>query len=415
MEVIIGCETFMLVLMILVLVILICNKQFGRERDKLFMAFLCCGIFALFCDLYGCHNLGNQAASPNTLKWMIWCAYFFGTMQMCLFMYYVVAFVGERKSVNRWFVHIPMIFIGLDVIMDLVGIFTGSFYLIADGRLKVGIWYYPSMMIKVVGTFYLLVYVCVMALYMDTTERYALITFATIPALSVMVQLIDENISFVCTGGALGTFMAFMFLQSKTAGDSLIKERVMFELSHVDTLTGLCNRIACEDSINHLKEESLGRVGVIYTDLNNLKNTNDNFGHDAGDELIISYSKLLKRVFGNSADDEQANIRKIFGKEKKKVGLDLLDCIYRISGDEFVSIIPDTRLSEESSDEAQKKFVILVESLREVIAENNDVAAVGCSFGPSKEVERLLSESERKMYQDKAIIYKKLGLERRKY
>lgn len=431
MDVIIGCETFMLVLLVLVMCIFLYNKQLRRERDRYFMDLLVCSTIALFCDLHFYKLIGKPGISEYLLSWVTWSAYFFTAMQMIFFMYYVYSYVKEKRPLNKWFVHVPTMLMMIVLAMDIVGVITGSFFRIVDTQMKIGVWYYPSMICKVIGIFYLLVYVCVLAMFMDTTERFAMITFAAIPALSLMVELVNDNVSFVCTGGALGTFMAFMFLQSKTAGDSHIREKVLFELSHIDPLTGLNNRLACEDSMNKMKEydprENLidsigeeageipfGRAGVIYTDLNNLKSTNDNFGHDAGDELICNYTDMLKSVFGDITDDE-ANIRKIFGKERKRVGIDLLDCVYRISGDEFVSIIPDTRLSEQSSAEAQEKFVMLVESLREAVAENNDIAAVGCSFGPQNEVERLISEAEKKMYADKAAIYKKLGIERRKY
>ena len=52
----------------------------------------------------------------------------------------------------------------------------------------------------------------------------------------------------------------------------------------------------------------------MVLDVNNLKKTNDNYGHKAGDALIISSCKLICRIFTHSP-------------------------VYRIGGDEFVVLL----------------------------------------------------------------------------
>ena len=76
-------------------------------------------------------------------------------------------------------------------------------------------------------------------------------------------------------------------------------------------------------------------------DINNLKQTNDHFGHQAGDELISSAAECISQVFE--------------GKGKA----------YRIGGDEFVVIVKDAteeyleqllRRLEEAQAEKQKEL-----------------------------------------------------------
>ena len=69
---------------------------------------------------------------------------------------------------------------------------------------------------------------------------------------------------------------------------------------------------------NRCKE--LHFVGVIYLDLNGLKEINDKMGHLAGDTLIISASYVLQEIFADNS--------------------------YRIGGDEFVVIEQDVLESE---------------------------------------------------------------------
>lgn len=82
----------------------------------------------------------------------------------------------------------------------------------------------------------------------------------------------------------------------------------------LDALTGFKNRKAYYkdiDFIEHDQEISTQPVGVVFADVNGLKKVNDNFGHDAGDELIASVAKAITEIF----------------PEAKK---------YRFGGDEFV-------------------------------------------------------------------------------
>jgi diguanylate cyclase (GGDEF)-like protein len=88
-------------------------------------------------------------------------------------------------------------------------------------------------------------------------------------------------------------------------------------LAYRDSLTGIKNSTAYAEAIAELnKEINLGNpsFGVIVADINNLKKTNDTYGHDVGNELIVHASKILKDVFKASP-------------------------VYRIGGDEFVVIL----------------------------------------------------------------------------
>jgi diguanylate cyclase (GGDEF)-like protein len=88
------------------------------------------------------------------------------------------------------------------------------------------------------------------------------------------------------------------------------------KLSWEDGLTGLYNR----HRFNHVVEELSRRVpeqlAVAYMDLNNLKYTNDTFGHEAGDSLIRTAANIIRAVFG--------------------------EMTFRIGGDEFVALRTDT-------------------------------------------------------------------------
>ncbi len=89
------------------------------------------------------------------------------------------------------------------------------------------------------------------------------------------------------------------------------------ELAHLDYLTGLPNRRACEKELIRIEKElPAGQDAMLYiVDVNGLKHTNDTFGHRAGDDLIVAAARALKEAFGDSGE------------------------CFRIGGDEFVALL----------------------------------------------------------------------------
>ena len=82
------------------------------------------------------------------------------------------------------------------------------------------------------------------------------------------------------------------------------------QLAYRDSLTNCRNRIAYEMDIEKVDTER--EVTIFMADMNNMKEINDTYGHQIGDEVIILCSQCLLKVFGRS--------------------------VYRIGGDEFLSI-----------------------------------------------------------------------------
>jgi diguanylate cyclase (GGDEF)-like protein len=88
-------------------------------------------------------------------------------------------------------------------------------------------------------------------------------------------------------------------------------------LAYRDSLTGIKNSTAYTEAIAAInKEINCGNpnFAVLVADINNLKQTNDKYGHDVGNELIIHTSKILTEIFRESS-------------------------VFRIGGDEFAVIL----------------------------------------------------------------------------
>ena len=74
------------------------------------------------------------------------------------------------------------------------------------------------------------------------------------------------------------------------------KEEEILHISYHDFLTNLYNRRYLSESIQKLEGSDLP-VTFIIADINGLKLTNDTFGHNFGDELIVVVAKAFERYF----------------------------------------------------------------------------------------------------------------------
>ena len=165
------------------------------------------------------------------------------------------------------------------------------------------------------------------------------------------------------------------FLSSEIANNDLM-ERLEF-MSNVDFLTGVKNRNSMNARVDlHVSGERLvaAPFGVIFADLNGLKQKNDSGGHEAGDDLLKNAAALLKKHF----EDYE---------------------IYRSGGDEFVALFPDC---------AKDKFEEKVAALRAESGYGAPVSlAIGADWSDNPDDLRLcMHNADEAMYADKNKFYK---------
>ncbi|MHB1525494.1 MAG: sensor domain-containing protein [Candidatus Dormibacteria bacterium] len=150
-----------------------------------------------------------------------------------------------------------------------------------------------------------------------------------------------------------------------------------------DPLTGLPNRVLFEDRAGQAlarERRQHGLLAIMFCDLDDFKNVNDRFGHQAGDEVLRSVAAAL-----------QGCVREA-------------DTVARFGGDEFVLLLDGVGGPAEASATAARVH----DGLRELQSLGGQEVVVGASigiainFGETASLETLLSEADTAMYQAKA-------------
>jgi diguanylate cyclase (GGDEF)-like protein/PAS domain S-box-containing protein len=171
--------------------------------------------------------------------------------------------------------------------------------------------------------------------------------------------------------------------------DRITLERELRERALKDPLTGLANRTLFEDRLtrafDRAKRKAVAEgesplLAMAYVDLDGFKETNDVFGHLAGDALLCEVASRLRG------------------------GLRNLDTVARLGGDEFALILPDIG----SEENARHLIDKLLDSLRHPFLHNGYTLVVSVSVGVSMHpadgdtTDVLAARADKAMYAAKA-------------
>lgn len=161
------------------------------------------------------------------------------------------------------------------------------------------------------------------------------------------------------------------------------------KMSLMDEMSKVYNRRSFEqDSVKLSDSDKLHKFTVVGIDINGLKVANDNYGHEAGDELIIGAAKCLKDILGK------------YGK------------IYRTGGDEFVALL---EISKEDLTNAMIQLDSQIDkwhgkTVKELSISKGTVIA---SENPELTLDDMIKLADKLMYEDKKAYYERTGKERR--
>lgn len=158
---------------------------------------------------------------------------------------------------------------------------------------------------------------------------------------------------------------------SKTARE----RRRAFALAFTDPLTGLLNRTALINRLDFLENVST-KFHCFFFDLNNLKEVNDTFGHDAGDRLLGNFADCIR-----------------------KAASDLDYYAFRTGGDEFFLLVKDSPDLDRTA--LISKIRTLFQDLAGSTAVDFSVGSTEYDPGKKNDLLRSISLADSMMYKDK--------------
>ncbi|MFA5340759.1 MAG: GGDEF domain-containing protein [Clostridia bacterium] len=175
----------------------------------------------------------------------------------------------------------------------------------------------------------------------------------------LLFRFMDNNYA---TGDKLAIFVYLVFVVLLSAIASLrtnffkrtqyLQQKQLLKTAESDQLTGIYNRVKFELELNKIYETGLvdKQASMILLDIDNFKRINDEFGHLAGDKVLVKFAELFKSII----------------KEK--------DILARWGGEEFIVLLPETSLEE--AVELAKKMKMQLSDY-----DFGDVKDVTCSYG----------------------------------
>jgi diguanylate cyclase (GGDEF)-like protein/PAS domain S-box-containing protein len=178
------------------------------------------------------------------------------------------------------------------------------------------------------------------------------------------------------------------------------KEELIKTLNHLsttDSLTGLLNRRALNEMLDHeinRASRSATDLSLIICDVDLFKRINDTYGHTTGDRALMAVSEALKRTLRKS------------------------DILGRYGGDEFMIILPETSL--EGAQSLAEKVRAAVEGLELELPGNKRTGLLTLSIGvasccmPEDNLDTLVSLADAALYSSKEAGRNRISVMKRR-
>jgi len=214
---------------------------------------------------------------------------------------FAVKYENYKKKEYNVVQQITIFFLSL-VFMETIFIDVFPKYHITASFLPIAFIAIPLLFIQPIRVIYSMISIVeVMFLFMDWMIK------------SESVWKTDAYFSLV---GLVVAYVFFYFvLNLRVEADTTINE--FKHRSSIDALTGLMNKISCEQTIRDslTVQNEMEKCAVLIIDIDNFKKINDTYGHREGDQTLRKMGEVLTRTFRSG------------------------DIIGRIGGDEFMVLV----------------------------------------------------------------------------
>ncbi len=300
--------------------------------------------------------------------WSIGFGILAGTMIFSVLAFYVLLKPSSKAL-------LPFIYITLAVVIA-TDIYIGIF--VEKSRPSV---VYPALMVGI------------SFLTLDRPIRFLIMQFVSLATFITLTCILKNNVDgntiVLVTDILAGTLftaagiLISLFLSSLRMRDLVMRKHAEAERDR-DALTNVANKLAYDrtvDSINAKLKEQGFKFAVVIFDVNGLKLTNDTYGHDQGDKLLVRCCELIQASFPNTP-------------------------IYRIGGDEFVAVVTGDDYA--NREKLIREFHESVDKSHEEapsLLEDTSIAIGVAIFNPKRDHDYLsvFSRADAEMYDNKRV------------
>lgn len=161
---------------------------------------------------------------------------------------------------------------------------------------------------------------------------------------------------------------------------SIIEHQNQLEhIAHYDVLTHLPNRVLLADRLSQAMLQCNRHklsLAVVFLDLDGFKAVNDAYGHDIGDDLLVSLSIRMQKALREG------------------------DSLARIGGDEFVAVLTDLTSVEDCEPVLERLLLATSEPITVADIVLNISASIGVTLYPQDNVsaDQLMRHADQAMY-----------------
>ncbi|UVI38694.1 GGDEF domain-containing protein [Qipengyuania spongiae] len=287
----------------------------------------------------------------------------------------------ERRVVPTWLSAYVIVATSALLVLKLIGLLHFEWM-----RMAIVSWYLVAVLAAAIGAVMLiavgLAHRIRAAVFLAIGFSGMLLTLAItllvrIGSVSVRVSLDDvlyAGLVIMVLGTSAGVADRFLVLRSER-DRARSRASMLGKLALTDGLTGLLNRRAF-DRLASLSD----RHGLLLGDIDRFKQINDDYGHQAGDEVLCQVALVLREGMGN-----RHGVR-----------------VFRLGGEEFAIVAPIAN-GEDLLDKAEHLRLLVEEGTARAIS--NDLPTITISFGGvvghGQSMREALAVADRALYRAK--------------
>lgn len=293
---------------------------------------------------------------------------------------YLKIFCNDTLTLKKYnlrvdiFIYECMLWILFVSCLDLY--YTGSYSAFVGGLIDMSILYLKPKKFDYTAIGIAILYCIIMVYLMLDSSRDELgsIIFDN----TVLIEIINTSFNVLILTIAL---VFFIHIKYNSKVSDIYKTHKLQELSNLDVLTGLFNRMSLTQYIESINSSKHNSLVISMMDIDNFKKINDTYGHPVGDKCIHLVGEKINEISSKG---------------------------YRYGGEEFLIIFENSEVSE---------VCAIMENFRKNI-ENSKIDAVKFTISigvsdkyNSTDIQKIIEQADERLYKAKKTGKNKIVFE----